>query len=137
MTAPRPIALHVYLGYRDAPGALDWLRTVLDAEVTMHRPDDDGGVLHAELRVGDAAFVVFTDPGHTPPVRRGDTSGQGVFFSVPDEAAVDAAFARATAAGAEVVWAPGGTEWGRYRTRFVDPEGREWTVGTHRPGERA
>lgn len=137
MTAPRPIALHVYLGYRDAPAALDWLRRVLDAEVTMHWPDDDGGVLHAELRVGAAAFVVFTDPGHTPPGRRGDTSGQGVFFSVPDEAAVDAASARATAAGAEVVWPPSSTEWGHYRTRLLDPEGREWTVGTHQPGERA
>lgn len=135
MTASRPIALHVYLGYRDAPAALEWFRRALGAEVTMEWPDEDGGVQHAEVRLGDAAFTVFTDPGHEPPVRRGDTSGQGVLFSLPDGAAVDALFARASAAGSEVVWTPDDTEWGNYRARVVDPEGREWTFGTHRPGE--
>lgn len=134
-TPPRPVSLHIYLGCRDAPAALDWLPRALGAEVTMSWPDEDGGIAHAELRIGDAAFIVFSDPGHEPPVRRGETSGQGVYLAVPDDAAVDAAFARATAAGAEVVWTPDGTAWGNYRARVVDPEGREWTFGTHRPGE--
>ncbi len=29
---------------------------------------------------------------------------------------------------------PGLTEWGNYRIRVADPEGYEWTFGTHRPG---
>ncbi len=47
---------------------------------------------------------------------------------------VDALWAGATAAGATGVWEPGPTPWGNYRCRVLDPEGVEWTVGTHRPG---
>jgi len=32
------------------------------------------------------------------------------------------------------VWKPELTEWGNYRVRVADPEGYEWTFGTHRPG---
>jgi len=48
---------------------------------------------------------------------------------------VDAVYASSAAANAEVMWEPGTTEWGNYRFRVVDPEGYEWTFGTHKPGE--
>ena len=48
---------------------------------------------------------------------------------------MDAVYASSAAANAEVMWEPGTTEWGNYRFRVVDPEGYEWTFGTHKPGE--
>ena len=51
-----------------------------------------------------------------------------------DNGEVDAVWASATAAGATPVWPPGMTQWGNYRCRFRDPEGREWSFGVHRPG---
>jgi uncharacterized glyoxalase superfamily protein PhnB len=139
MTQRRPVTLHAYLAYRDAPAALDWLRRALGFEVTMRWPDDHGGIQHAELRLGDVGIGVFSDDGagYEWPALRGETTGRGLHLAVPDEATVDAMFARAEATGATVVFAPHGTEWGNYRCRVVDPEGYEWAIGTHRFGEPA
>jgi uncharacterized glyoxalase superfamily protein PhnB len=135
-TSSHPADLHAYFGYRDAPAALAWLERAFGFETTMSFPDDAGGIAHAELRRGDAAIVVFSDrDGYERPPRRGDTTGFGTYVSVPAGAEVDAVFARASAAGATAVWEPGHTEWGNYRCRVADPEGFEWTFGTHRPGE--
>lgn len=130
------IGLHAYFGYRDAVKALGWLEDAFGFETTMNFPDGDGGVAHAELRLGDVAVIVFSDrEGYERPPRKGETCGFGVYLALPDEAAVDALYARAVGVGAVPVWEPAGTEWGNYRFRVLDPEGFEWTFGIHRPGE--
>ena len=135
-TTTRPADLHAYLGYRDAPAAVGWLERAFGFTTTMSFPDDEGGIAHAELRRGDAAFVVFSDrDGYERPPRKGDTCGIGLYVTVAEPADVDAVHATAAAAGATTVWPPAGNEWGSYRCRVVDPEGVEWTFGTHRPGE--
>ncbi len=130
--------LHAYFGYRDAPAALDWLGRAFGFETTMRFGDDAGGIQHAELRLGDAAVFVFTDGerGEALP-RRGETVGFGTYVWLADEAAVEAVHRRAVEAGAVDVLAPGATPWGNFRCRVADPEGYEWTFGTHRPGEPA
>ena len=135
-TEPRSASLHAYYAYRDADAALSWLGAALGFETTARFPDDRGGVLHAEVRRGDAALMVFTDPdgGRDQPPLRGETTGHGTFLSLATEADVDETFAAAVAAGSAVVWEPGATEWGNYRFRVLDPEGYEWTVGTLVPG---
>ncbi|MEU8221481.1 VOC family protein [Kribbella sp. NPDC048915] len=128
--------LYAYFGYRDAVGALRWLEKAFGFETSMEVPDGKGGIMHAEMRYGGVAFTLFTDEdGYDWPARKGDTVGHGLYlgFDTPDE--VDAIFAKATAAGAETVWKPELSEWGNYRCRVVDPEGYEWTFGTHRPGQ--
>jgi len=130
------VNLYAYFGYRDAPGALEWLGQALGFETTMQFPDDQGGIIHAELRLGDAAIVVFSDrDGYDRPTPKGDSVGHGMYLGVADDAAVDAAFARAVGAGAEPVWEPVSTEWGNYRCRVRDLEGFEWTFATHQPGQ--
>jgi uncharacterized glyoxalase superfamily protein PhnB len=136
MTSHRPADLHAYFGYRDAPTAIAWLERAFGFETTMSFPDDAGGVLHAELRRGDAAILVFSDrDGYERARRKGDTSGSGIYVSLSDTADVDAVYASAIAAGATGIWEPSHTEWGHYRCRVTDLEGFEWTFGTHRPGE--
>lgn len=135
-TATRPAALHAYLGYRDAPAAIVWLERVAGFRTTMCFPDEGGGIAHAELRLGDAVVIVFSDrDGYERAPRKGDTAGFGAYVSLAEASDVDALHARALDAGAVVVWAPGPTEWGNHRCRVLDPEGFEWTFGTHRPGE--
>jgi uncharacterized glyoxalase superfamily protein PhnB len=129
-------ALHTYFGYRDAPAAIDWLGQAFGFEPTVVAPDDDGGIAHAELRLGDAVVIVFSDrDGYERPPRRGETSGTGVYLSMPDAAAVDALHTRAAGAGATTIWEPHTSEWGNHRFRVVDPEGFEWSFGTYAPGE--
>jgi len=129
-------SLHAYHSYRDAAAALRWLQEAIGFEITMQYPDDHGGIMHAELRRGDVAIFVFSDDGGSAhPVRSGETVGHGLYLALESESAVDAAYSTAVAADAEVIWKPENTEWGNYRFRVLDPEGYEWTFGTHRPGQ--
>ncbi|GAA1550312.1 VOC family protein [Kribbella hippodromi] len=131
-------SLHAYFAYRDATAALRWLERAFGFETTMEVPDDKGGVLHAEMRYGGMAFTCFTDEQqYDRPTRKGDSVGHGMYVALETEDEVDATYARATAAGAEPVWKPELSEWGNYRCRVADPEGYEWTFGTHRPGQPA
>lgn len=50
----------------------------------------------------------------------------------PDEAAVDAAYAAALAAGAQALKAPEKVFWGGYSGYYADPEGHVWEVA-HNP----
>jgi uncharacterized glyoxalase superfamily protein PhnB len=127
---------HAYFGYRDAVGALRWLEKAFGFETTMEVPDDKGGIMHAEMRYGGVAFTLFTDEeGYDRPTRKGDTVGHGTYIAFDTPAEVDAVFAKATAACAEPIWKPDLSGWGHYRCRVADPEGYEWTFGTHHPGQ--
>jgi uncharacterized protein len=50
----------------------------------------------------------------------------------PDRAAVDAAYARALAAGASPLKAPDATDWGGYSAYYADPDGHVWELA-HNP----
>lgn len=89
--------LHTYFSYVDAPAALSWLGRAFGFETTMRWDDEQGVLAHAELRLGDAAIIVFADDGadYDRLGRRDDTVGYGAYLTVADEAAVDAVWARA------------------------------------------
>ena len=53
-------------------------------------------------------------------------------INVESEAAVDAAFEAALAAGARILKAAERTEWGGYSGYFADPDGHPWEVA-HNP----
>lgn len=61
------------------------------------RVDDEGGdVAHAELLLGDAAILVFSDAGPTTAGRRDDAIGYGIYLAVADD--VDAVWTRSVEA---------------------------------------
>jgi uncharacterized glyoxalase superfamily protein PhnB len=113
-----------YLTFRDGEASLRFLTGVLGFEVLAEQRGDDGTVVHAELRRGDA--LVMGGAGDAAPA-----AAPGLYLVVDD---VDETYARATAAGAAVGYPPEDTEWGTRRARFRDPDGHEWSVGTYRPG---
>jgi uncharacterized glyoxalase superfamily protein PhnB len=59
------------------------------------------------------------------------STGRGLYLLVED---VGALFTAAVDAGATGVLAAETTEWGSERARVLDPEGHEWSFGTHEPG---
>jgi uncharacterized glyoxalase superfamily protein PhnB len=129
--------LHTYFSYVDAAAAQAWLEQAFGFETTMRYDDDNGVLAHAELRLGDAAILLFSDDGEgydRMHPKSNDAVGHGTYLAVPDEAAVDAVWDRALATGAVPVWKPEASEW-NYRCRVRDLEGYEWTFGTHKPGE--
>jgi uncharacterized glyoxalase superfamily protein PhnB len=126
--------LHAYLSYRDAETALAWLEAV-GFEVVLRQPDAHGGLAHAEVRLGDVVLMVASaDADYVTPPLLGRSTGDGLYLWLPDEVAVDDFAERAVAAGGKPVFPPEDTEWGTRRARVLDPEGKEWSAGTYRPG---
>jgi uncharacterized glyoxalase superfamily protein PhnB len=124
-------SLHAYLSYADAPAAVAWLEA-LGFVTTSHVDGKGGRVVHAELCLGRAAVMVASsDAAYDVPPLRGTSTGTGVYLASPD---VDVLHDRAVRAGGRRVLPPEDTGWGARRARVLDPEGREWSFGGHRPG---
>jgi PhnB protein len=116
---------------RGAAQAIDFYTRAFGARERMRLLAPDGAtVAHAELTVGDALVMLGEeDPG------RGDRSaktlgGSAVNFYVYVED-VDAAFARAIAAGATSVQPVADMFWGDRVGTLEDPFGQRWTLATH------
>ena len=130
----REPALHAYLSYRDADAGLRWLGQV-GFTVVARRDGPSGNVLHAEVRWGDVVLMVASaDAEYDTPPLQGRSTGGGLYVWLPQPSRVDEWFSRAVEAGAKGVITPEDTEWGTRRSRVLDPEGHEWSVGTYRPG---
>jgi uncharacterized glyoxalase superfamily protein PhnB len=126
------VSLHPYFSYRDPRAALDWL-TALSGEVLSLVEDADGGVQHAEVRIGGTVVLLGGyDDDYEPPRLRRRSVGLGLYLTVDD---VDAAYERALEAGSRPVIVPEATEWGGRRARVLDPGGYEWSFGDYVPGE--
>jgi uncharacterized glyoxalase superfamily protein PhnB len=123
--------LFAYLSYRDIDAAITWLEA-LGFETATRQRGDDQAVIHAELRLGDAAVMVApADEAYEIPKLIGRSTGHGLYLQVDDVPALHAA---ALEAGGRDVVAPERTEWGTERARVLDPEGYEWSFGTYVPG---
>jgi uncharacterized glyoxalase superfamily protein PhnB len=111
--------------YDDPRRALAFLTDALAFTTTLEVPSPDGGIVHAESKLGDGVVFVGTVPQ--------DAEWKGlrdlVCVSVDD---VDQHHRRATAGGA-VAKAPQNTPFGARQYATRDPEGFTWLFGTYRP----
>ena len=87
---------------------------------------DLGGMKLALFRIADLA----ADQGR-PDAALG-TGAMTLAQNFPDRAGVDAAFARALAAGATPLKQPVATDWGGYSGYYADPDGHVWELA-HNP----
>lgn len=112
-----------YLYYEDVDAALEFLSRAFGFTEQMRLTGAEGYVNHAEMRLGDAA-IYLGDPGqrYRNPKRLGQQTG-GVYVEVED---VEAHFARAREAGAEVTEMPEDQAYGHRRYGAADPEGHQW-----------
>ncbi len=113
-----------YFSYMDAKAAMTFLETAFGFEAIQSFDDDTGRLVHGEMRCG-AAVIMMGNVDNAPA-----KASPGVYMVVAD---VDAHFARAQAAGADIVYPPEDTEFGTRRYRCRDPEGHEWSFGTYQP----
>jgi uncharacterized glyoxalase superfamily protein PhnB len=122
--------------YKDAKAAVEWLCTVLGFERHSVFEDANGVVLHAELTLGGGMIMVGQEKddelGRTfkSPASLGGVETCAVCLVVKD---VDAAHARAVAAGAQIVRPLAETPYGSREFGVNDPEGHSWYVGTYDP----
>ena len=124
-----------YLTCSPAREAIAWYGQVLGAEVVgeiypMGPDSDDVG--HAELRIGDGTLYLsdeYAPVGAISP----RTAGAATTAFVVEVADVDAAYARAVAAGAIADRPPSDESYGARSGWFTDPFGHRWSFQTPTP----
>ena len=119
-----------YLIVDGAESAIRFYAEAFGAVEVLRMPMDEGKLAHAEVKIGDSHVMLadeFPDLGHLGPHKRGGPTASLMIY-VPD---VDAAFARAVAAGATEERAPADQFWGDRMGTLADPFGHRWSLATH------
>lgn len=130
---PIPEGYHTltpYLIVKGAAAALEFYARALGAQELVRMADPSGKVGHAEMKIGDSPFMLadeFPEMGALAPPAGGGHSVSFLVY-VPD---VDAAFARALAAGAKAVRPVQDQFYGDRSGTLEDPFGHQWTLATH------
>ena len=117
------------LKYDDAPAAIEWLHKAFGFEKKFVVPGENNTVAHAELRHG-AGMIMMGSGGAPDPQNPWKTEPFGVYVRVKD---IDAHYARAKAAGAEIIVDIKTEEYGGRGFACRDLEGHIWYFGTYDP----
>ena len=118
-----------YLIVDRAAEAIRWYGEAFGATEVLRLPMGDK-IGHAEIRIGDSHVMLsdeWPDYGKLGPRARGGATGSLMIYL----ADVDAAFARAIAAGATVERPVEDQFYGDRSGTVVDPFGHSWTLATH------
>jgi len=123
-------AVTPYLCVRDAARAIEFYKEVFGATESMRLDAPDGKVGHAELKIGDAPFMLadeFPEMDFVSPLTLGG-SPITIMVYVED---VDATASRAVAAGAKELKPVADQFYGDRAGKFADPFGHVWMIATH------
>ncbi len=113
-----------------AAKALEFYQKAFGAEETVRMPAPDGGIMHAEFRIGDSVIMLadeMPDMGARSPKAYGGTP---VRFYVYVEN-VDAAWKRAVDAGGKTIMPLQDMFWGDRTGCLEDPFGHLWNLAQH------
>jgi len=125
MVKPIPEGLHTLtpqLNIDGAAEAIEFYKRAFGAEELMRAPDPTGKkVWHANLRIGDSCFFV----NDTQPEMGATASSSSLWVYAPN---VDAAFERATKAGAKTAMPPQDMFWGDRIGMLVDRWHIRWCI---------
>jgi PhnB protein len=130
---PIPEGYHTltpYLIVKGAGAAIDFYAKAFGAKELARMTDPSGKVGHAEMKIGDSPFMLADEFHERGAVAPPASAGHSVSFLVyvPD---VDAAFARAIAAGAKAVRPVRDQFYGDRSGTLEDPFRHQWTLATH------
>jgi len=124
------------MAYRNAPEAIEWLCRVFGFEKHAVHPGPDNTIMHAELTLGDGMIMLgsVSDNEYSRFTKQPDQIGgaetRSVSLIVSD---ADAIYARAKAAGSEILFDIENKPYGGRGFTCRDLEGRIWNVGTYDP----
>ena len=126
------------LRYRDAPAAIEWLCSTFGFNKQAVYPNSDGTIAHAQLTFGNGMIMLgsavekATEWGKLikQPDQIGGAETQSAYLIVAD---ADVLYARAKAAGAEIVIEIKDEDYGGRGFSCRDIEGHLWSFGTYDP----
>jgi PhnB protein len=114
---------------RGAVQAIEFYKKAFGAQETFRLQSPDGGILHAEIIVGQSTLMLGdATEGFSDPL---SLSGVSVSLHVYVDD-VDAWFERAVAAGARVMQPPTDMFYGDRTTMLEDPFGFVWVLLMHK-----
>jgi uncharacterized glyoxalase superfamily protein PhnB len=114
---------------RRAAEAIQFYTRAFGATEVERYTGPDGSVMHAEIQIGDSRIMLGEESeqwGAKSPLSTNGNHGS-LHIYVDD---VDAAFARALAAGATVKYPLENAFWGDRYGKVTDPYGHEWGLAT-------
>ena len=121
--------------YRDAPAAIEWLCNVFGFAKHLVVPDQQGGIAHAQLTLGNGMIMLGSarDDDHgqwvKSPLEAGGNT-QSAYIVVSE---IDAHYRQAVDAGAEIVMEIADQDYGGRLYSARDPEGHLWNFGSYDP----
>jgi PhnB protein len=138
MASVRPIPEHLRtvtprLVVRNGAAAIEFYGRAFGAEELGERFTGPGGeVIHAEIRIGDSVVMITEESDDDAPAKSPQSLG-GVVSAImalywED---VDAAWDRALAAGAEIMYPLADQFYGERGGRLRDPFGQQWMMSQH------
>lgn len=121
----KPEGYHTVTPYLTVPGVarlLEFLKQAFDAKEAhvMKRPD--GGVMHAEVKIGDSTVMMGEPMAPWTPM-------PGALYLYVDD--VDTVYKRALQAGATSVREPANQFYGDRHGGVKDDSGNIWWIATH------
>ncbi len=122
--------------YRNATDAIDWLCQVFGFQRHAVYEGENGTIAHAELTLGNGMIMLGSlkddelSRSFKTPQELGGMETRSCYLVIAD---ADAAYARAVAAGAEVIRPLQDTPYGSREFAVKDPEGHTWGAGTYDP----
>jgi PhnB protein len=122
------ITPHIVVG--DAAGAAEWYARALGAEEQRRLPLPNGKLVYVELRFGDSTVMVADEFPDHGVLSAHSIGGTPVVLHLLVENA-DAAWQRATDAGAEVVQPLADVFFGNRHGQIRDPFGHKWNISQH------
>ena len=118
------------LRYADAQKALSWLHDAFGFEQSVAVPGEGGTIAHAEMRLGNGT-IMFGSTSEVPEIDPDPRKAHFIIYvAVAD---IDAHYARACEAGAEITAELGDTDYGSREYGARDFEGNHWAFGTYQP----
>ena len=131
---PIPQGFHTltpHLVVRNADQAIEFYQKAFGAELVggvARMPN--GKVMHAQLRIGDSFLMLNDEMPEFGAVSPHSSNGSPVTIHIYTSN-VDAAFERATGAGAQVKMPLMDQFWGDRYGIVTDPYGHNWSLATH------
>lgn len=121
-----------YLTVKGANAAIEFYKKAFGATENMRMPAEDGKrLMHAEISLHGSVVLLsdeFPEYGKTTWPAAGETAPSAVALHFDKPADLDAAFRRASEAGATTVTEPADMFWGGRYAAVADPFNHRWLM---------
>jgi uncharacterized glyoxalase superfamily protein PhnB len=131
--APIPQGMHSitpHLVCAGAAEAIEFYKKAFGAVEGHRLPAPNGKLMHASIRIGDSSLMLVDEMPEWKSLGPKALGGSPVTIHLYVED-VDAVFAQALAAGAQVAMPVADMFWGDRYGQVTDPFGHRWSIATH------